>query len=84
MKHCASPEFWAAYEKLPQQVRLLADRNFLLLKNDPGHPSVHLKKVGRYVSVRVGQQYRALAIEVDHRLLWFWIGTHAAYDRLVK
>lgn len=84
MKHYASPEFWAAYQKLPGQVRLLADKNFALLKDDPSHPSVHLKKVGRYVSARVGRQYRALAVEVDDGLLWFWIGTHAVYDRLIR
>jgi hypothetical protein len=24
------------------------------------------------------------AIEVDEDLLWFWIGSHAAYDRLTR
>ena len=54
------------------------------LKADPHHPSLHLKKVGRYWSVRVGLRYRALAVEIDGGLLWFWIGSHADYDALVK
>jgi hypothetical protein len=29
-------------------------------------------------------KYRALAVEVETGLLWFWIGTHADYDELVK
>jgi hypothetical protein len=33
--------------------------------------------------VRVGSRYRALAVEVDLDLLWFWIGSHAAYDAIV-
>jgi hypothetical protein len=32
----------------------------------------------------VGLGYRALAVEVDDGMLWFWIGTHADYDALIK
>jgi hypothetical protein len=69
MKHFASPAFWEAYEKLPAAVRDLADKNNALLKVNPQHPSLRLKKVGRYWSVRVGARYRALATEVDDGLL---------------
>jgi hypothetical protein len=34
--------------------------------------------------VRVGRRFRALAVEVDDGLLWFWIGSHADYDRLIR
>lgn len=84
MRHFASPAFWEAYGKLPVAVRELADQNYALLKQDPRHPSLRLKKVGRYWSVRVGLRYRALATEVDDGLLWFWIGSHADYDALLK
>ncbi len=83
MRHYASPAFWQAYEKLPQRVRELADKNYALLKENPQHPSLHFKKVGRYWSVRVGLRYRALAVEVGEDLLWFWIGSHADYDTLI-
>ncbi len=53
-------------------------------KENPRHPSLHFKKVGRFWSARVGLQHRALAVEVEDGLLWFWIGSHADYDRLVK
>ena len=83
MRHFASPKFWAAYEALPLAVRELADANYELLKRDARHPSLQLKKVGRYWSVRVGLRYRALATEVEDGLLWFWIGSHADYDRII-
>jgi hypothetical protein len=41
------------------------------------------KKVGRYRSVRVGLRYRALAVDVDGGYLWFWIGSHADYDKWI-
>jgi hypothetical protein len=83
LTHYAAPDFWTCYRVLPESVRKLADRLFELLKSNPDHPSLHLKKVGRYWSVRVGLHHRAVAVEVGDGLLWFWIGTHAEYDRLV-
>jgi hypothetical protein len=64
-------------------VRTVADKNYSLLKENPKHPSLHLKKIGRFWSVRVGAHYRALAVEVEGGLLWFWIGSHADYDALI-
>jgi hypothetical protein len=84
MRHFASPEFWAAYRNLPEAVRNLADKSFALLKSEPRHPSLHFKKIGKLWSARVGLHYRALATEVDGDLVWFWIGSHAEYDRLIK
>jgi hypothetical protein len=83
VKHFASPSFWEAYAKLPESVRALADKNYVLLKENPRHPSLQLKRVGRFLSVRVGSRYRALAIELDAGLLWFWIGSHADYDAII-
>ena len=68
---------------LPKHVQRLADKCFDLLKADPTHPSLHFKHVGRYRSVRVGLHYRALGVDVDDGVLWFWIGTHAEYDDVV-
>lgn len=84
MRHFASPAFWHAYAKLPENVRALADKNYTLLKENPQHPSLHFKKAGRFWSVRIGLRYRALAVEVDNGLLWFWIGSHADYDALIR
>lgn len=83
MRHFASPDFWAYYRRLPADVRQLADKNFELLKADPLHPSLRFKKIGKYRSVRVGLHYRALAVEIPEGLLWFWIGGHSDYDRLL-
>ena len=84
MKHFASSAFWRAYQNLPDPIRALADKNFALLKADPLHPSLQFKKVGRFWSARVGLRYRALATEVDGDMIWFWIGTHADYDALIR
>jgi mRNA-degrading endonuclease RelE of RelBE toxin-antitoxin system len=71
------------YEKLPATIQELADKNFELLKIDPKHPSLHLKKAGKYWSARVGMKYRVLGVEIREGMLWFWIGTHAEYDKML-
>ena len=52
---------------------VLADADYELLKRDPRHPSLRFKKVAR-----------ALALEVEDGYLWFWIGSHADYDKLIR
>ncbi len=84
MNHFTVPSFWVEYEKLPKFIQKLADKNFKILKENLTHPSLHLKKTKKFWSVRIGIKHRALAIEIDNGLLWFWIGTHASYDKLVK
>ena len=83
MRHLASPAFWAQYAALPQGVRELADKNYELLKANPRHPSLHFKRIEKLWSVRVGDHYRALGHDVPEGIHWFWIGTHAAYDKIV-
>lgn len=82
--HHASVRFWRAYDALPEAVRALADECYARLKADPRHPSLHFKRVGQFWSVRVGAHYRALGVDVDDGVLWFWIGTHAEYDALIS
>ena len=57
MKHFATPRFWACYRTLPAGVQKLADEKYDLLKSDPQHPSLNVKKVGRIFSVRIGLHY---------------------------
>ena len=87
MKHFTLPRFWRYYRQLPTDLRELADKNYELLKVDPWYPSLRLKKVGKTKqlwSVRVGMHYRALGLDKPEGIVWFWIGTHAEYDRLLS
>ena len=85
MKHTASKRFWQCFDVLPADVQLLARRGFKQLEADPSHPSLHFKVLGngRFRSARVGLYYRALGTPVVDGVHWFWIGTHADYDKLV-
>ncbi|WP_328984705.1 ParE family toxin-like protein [Thiorhodovibrio winogradskyi] len=83
MKHFATSDFWARYHQLPAAVRKVADKQFALLREDPTHPSLRLKRVGPFWSARVSRGYRALAKERAEGLVWFWIGPHRRYDQIL-
>ncbi len=83
-EHYANPKFWQYYKKLSQDLQKQADKQFKLLEQDPHHPSLHFKKVVSLWSVRVNDSYRSLAIRVEDGFLWFWIGSHDEYIKLLK
>jgi len=84
VKHSASSSFWATYHALPKNVQALADKSYQLLKQDPSHPSLRLKPIGRFWSVRVGLHYRALGVSSPDGIVWFWLGSHTEYERLIR
>ena len=83
MKHKAGKKFWDYYNELPEPIQKLANENYALLKSAPRHPSLRFRKVGRFWSVRIGLHYRAVAVQQDDDVVWFWIGHHSEYDRLL-
>jgi hypothetical protein len=85
LKHFADPDFWFHYRQLPEGVRAIADKNFALLKEDPRHSSVRLKKIGILYSARIGLHYRALARERPEGFQWFGLDViRPAIDRRVR
>jgi hypothetical protein len=82
----ATREFRDAYAALPEEIREHARRAYRLFRTDPGHPSLRFKKVNEesnIYSARIGLGYRALGIMEGSTVVWFWIGSHADYDRLL-
>jgi hypothetical protein len=80
--------FRKALADLPEQVQEQARgayRQFLL---DPWHPGFRFKQVHPTLSIysaRVGLHYRALGVrEEEDLVIWFWVGSHAEYDRLLQ
>lgn len=84
MKHFASPDFWALYEELPLKAKKSANKQFKLLKENPTHPSLYIKKIGKYWAARVDLNHRALAVHAGESLVWFWIGNHRDYEKLIR
>jgi hypothetical protein len=81
--HRTTRRFWDYLNALPEPIQRTAHKDFELLKNDSSHPSLHFKKVGKFWSVRVGINHRALAVEDGRDFIWVWIGTHDEYERSI-
>ena len=83
MNSRATGKFWARYNALPPSVQRLADKAYQLWRDNHWHPSLHFKKVGTYWVARVSEDYRAVGIESEGAVVWFWIGPHKDYERLI-
>ncbi len=86
MQSHTTRRFWRLFSELPGEVQLEAKRAFVLFSRDPTHPGLHFKKLegqDSIYSARIGLDYRALAVVKKDRVVWYWIGSHAQYDRLV-
>jgi hypothetical protein len=79
-------DFRKAFDRLPESVKRRARKSYRIWKNDPHHPGLDFKRVHTrrpIYSIRVGMDWRALGIVDGNRIVWFWIGSHNAYDRLI-
>lgn len=88
MRSYTLPRFWDAYRRLPESVKRQARETYRFFALNPRHPSLDFKRVGRrnssVYSVRVNIDYRALGVIDDGDIVWFWIGPHHEYDRLLR
>jgi hypothetical protein len=80
----ASQEFWALYDGLPESVQAQATKQYKLFAQNPYHPSLRLKPVASFWSVRISGSYRALAARRGDQFFWFWIGSHTDYEELIS
>ena len=85
MNHRANRRFWEAFQGLSEAIQRLARKNYRLLRQNSRHPSLHFKEVkARLWSARVGEGYRALAAFDGTTFVWFSIGGHDEYERLLR
>ena len=79
--------FRKLYADLPKTIRRHAKKAYSIFQNDPRHPSLHFKRVHSTLpihAVRITKDYRAVGVQQDDEIVWFWIGKHAQYDKLLN
>ncbi|HEX6799517.1 MAG TPA: hypothetical protein VF116_17555 [Ktedonobacterales bacterium] len=79
--------FWKLYAALPRDIQRLAGKAFVLFEADPGHPSLQFKVVNerrRIWSARITDDYRVLGFRDGADMTWFFIGSHADYDQILR
>jgi len=88
MRSELTDDFVKCFAKLPEIVKQTARKNYKLWKQNPTHQSLEFKKLNTketVYSVRVGIGWRALGVlKKPDTIVWFWIGSHGEYDKLIK
>jgi hypothetical protein len=87
LKSHLTDNFIKCFQRLPNHIKRSARRSYQFWQKHPEHPSLQFKSVGKkheVYSVRVGIGWRALGAKDQDVIVWFWIGSHAEYDRLLK
>ena len=86
MESRTTRRFRRLFSDLPLNTQRDAKRAYRLFQSNPAHPGLQFKKLegeDNIYSVRIGLEYRALAVMQKDRIIWYWIGSHSEYDRLV-
>ncbi len=73
--------------QLPKEIQKHAREAYLQFEKDPYHPGLRFKRVHSkrpIYAVRISRDYRALGIQKDNEIIWFWIGSHSDYDKMLR
>jgi hypothetical protein len=80
-------EFERLFARLPERIQKKARKNYQLWRSNPAHSSLDFKRVHSrrpIYSVRIGTGWRALGVLENDSIIWFWIGPHNAYDKILS
>lgn len=81
-------QFRKLFDALPTDAQRQARTAYQLFKQNPAHPSLAFKPVptaGTTAwSTMIGEHYRVIGYRAGDVIVWDWIGTHEAYNRVVK
>lgn len=87
MKSHITERFRKAYANLPDQAQNQVRSAYNLFQQNPHHPSLRFKRVHPtrpIYSVRISRDYRALGTQDKDEIIWFWVGSHADYEKLLS
>jgi plasmid maintenance system killer protein len=81
-----SADFRRDFAQLPDRIQRQARDTYRLFKSHPRHPGLKFKKLPPHDdlwSVRINNDYRAIGRWHNDVILWFFIGSHADYEKLL-
>ena len=87
MKSYTVVSFSDAFEYLPEEIQNSSRKKFMISKENPLHHSLRFKCVNashNIWSVRITMDYRALGVVDKNDIVWYWIGSHKEYEKLIK
>lgn len=87
MKSHITAKFRKAFQDLPKNTQKQARRAYRLFMQDPNHPSLQFKPIipakGIY-SARINLKFRVLGVRRGDTIIWFWVGAHTEYEKIIN
>jgi hypothetical protein len=80
----ATESFWKLYRALPEAIRRQTRETYRLFVKNPQHPGLSFERLRcdpHLWSARITRDYRTFGRKHEDTMIWFWIGTHAEFDR---
>lgn len=87
MHSVTTAKFRAAFKKLPPNIKIKARRVYQSWKISPHNAYANFKLIHQakpIYSIRIGLAYRALGVKDGDTIIWFWIGSHSEYEKMIK
>ena len=86
MKSVTTERFRKAYAELPEHIKTQTIKAYRIWKKNIHHPGIQFKQIHKaepIYSVRITLSYREIGVKEKNTIVWFWIGSHAEYDKLI-
>ena len=86
MNSHTTDEFRKLLAHLPSTIQKQAKESFRQFEKDPYYPGLRFKRVSSkrpIYSVRISIDYRVLGVLKENEIIWFWIGSHSDYDKML-
>jgi len=87
MNSVITERYRKAFNELPEHIQELTTKAFKIWMKNPNHPAIHFKRIHKtqpIYSVRITLSYRALGVKEANTMIWFWIGSHTEYEKLIR
>ena len=87
MSSHTTQQFRKLLKNLPKEIRKQAKEAYKHFEDNPYHPALYFKRIHStkpIYSIRISRDYRAVGIQHNNGIIWFWIGSHSDYDKILK
>lgn len=74
-------------DNLPEEIKKQANQSYIKFQDDPYQSGLHFKRIHSkkpIFSIRITKDYRSLGVLQEREIIWFWIGSHSDYDKMLK
>ena len=82
------PSFKKSFQILPKEIKHKAKEAYKIWKKNPFDNSLNFKQIHPtkpIYSLQITLNWRAVGIRKEkNTMLWFWIGSHEEYNKLIK